>query len=252
MTKQEWDNLQNSKKKKEYKYIPTGEPGKVQMVELSNESVSEDNNEEKKYAKNNFFNRVFNRKNILENQILQENKALKNVAPLRKFHVDYANAKDAETLNQLNHNPEYISPEEGMVTEKVGNIIIPKGKMLVNDDPNNPQFVNVKHPGKYSTLINKGGLLNSQIKDLATNDFTSHALHKDAKYNDLSNQLKTSLLSQYSQEDIDRNGGVDAYVRGILSNDEEYKPYKDEMEGVVSPELINSIKSYIKTGKINK
>ena len=254
MTKQEWDILQNSKKKKEYKYISTGEPGKVKMIEDTDESKTEsvNNDEEKGYVKNNLFNRVFNKKNILENQILQENKALNNVAPLRKFHVDYANAKDAETLKQLNHNPEYISPEEGIKTEKIGNTIIPKGKMLVNDDPNNPTFVNVKHPGKYSTLINKGGLLNSQIKDLATNDFTSHALHKDVKYNDLSNQLKSSLLNKYPKEMIDRNGGVDAYVRCILSDDEEYKPYKDEMQGVVSPELINSIKSYIKTGKTNK
>ena len=203
--------------------------------------------EDKEFAKNNLVNRVFNRKNILENQILEENKSLKNVAPLRKFHVDYSNVEDSDTLKELGHNPEYISPNEGLRTENGNGITIPKGKMLVNNDPENPKFVNVNNPRKHTTLINKEGLNNEQIKSLATNDFTSHALHGDKNYNSLSKELENSLLNKHSPEMIKRNGGVDAYVRGIISDDKEYQPYKDEMKDI-DPLLIDNIKKYIKTG----
>jgi hypothetical protein len=215
----------------------------------SNPDVAEDGGiYDNGYVRNNFFNRVFNRKNIMENQIMNENLALKNVAPLRKFHVDYANEQDAKTLSDLHHNPEYISPQEGLNTENYNGLVIPKGKMLASEDGEDPRFVNVNHPGQYTTMINNQGMQPQDVKDAASFDFVSHSLHADPRYNELSNNLNNLLVAKHGKDMIAGNGGVDAYVRGILSNSEDYKPYRDEMQGI-DPKLIDSIKNYVKTGK---
>lgn len=49
MTKEEWDSLQNSKKK-QYKYIPTGNPGEVKKMEID-DSIEEENEDDKKKKK---------------------------------------------------------------------------------------------------------------------------------------------------------------------------------------------------------
>ena len=185
-----------------------------------------------KYVRNNFFNRVFRRNDILEKQIMDENKALYNVGKLKDFKVLEATGKSKQHLQQTNRNPEYF----------------PKGDTWFPylDDASQP--IKLPNKNKYRTLIDDDNLNDTQLKDAVKFDFISHALHSDKRYNELSNQLHQKLLSKYDQKFIDNNGGVDAYVRGILSDSEDYKPYKDETS-FIEPEFINELKNYVKTGK---
>jgi hypothetical protein len=210
------------------------------------------------FAKNNFFNRLFNRDNILEEQIRDEYGALKQI-PLRKLHVDFANGEEAATMAQLHHNPEYIGPGIGVRPRQIGNVLIPKGKMMANllavDDSAyvppvdaDPKFVGVRYPGQYTTLINPAGLSKEKIKSLATNDFVSHALNGDPVYNNLSQELGRLLSEQLGDEDVRNNGGVDAYIRGLISDDPEYAVYREEM-GFVPQALKDRIVTYVKSGK---
>lgn len=200
------------------------------------------------YVRNTFFNRIFRRKDILEHQIMEENPALKNVAPLRKFHAEYASSEDTQTLRDVGHSPEYISPEEGLQAETTPEgIIIPKGKMLINNDPQNPKFITVNNPGDYTTVLPKGTPM-QEARPAITLDFISHALHADPTYNTLSAELHNHLKSKYSDEMIQNNGGVDAYMRGLLSTSPEYAPYKEEMKHIPQ-DFKNKVFNYIKTGK---
>lgn len=199
------------------------------------------------FARNNFFNRLFNRGNILEQQIRNDYGALKKI-PLRKLHVDFADQEDAETLAQLHHNPEYIDPEEGTQIVQYGSITIPKRKMLVNEDPANPRFVSVKHPGHFSTLVNPDGLSQQDIKSKAAEDFATHALRDDPVYDQLNQELESRLVQQYGQEDVRNNGGADAYIRALISDNKEYQPYLEEMS-FVPQTLKDKIVNYLKTGK---
>lgn len=184
------------------------------------------------------------RKLSLEEQIINQYPVLKKVAPADQFHIDYATGDDASTLKGLGHNPEYISPNEGVSDENSGGISIPKGKMLVNDDAGNPKYVNVKYPGHHTTLINSEGLSEDQIKKIASNDFLSHTLHKIPEYNDLTSQLDSELKKAYGEKMVKGNGGVDAYVRGIIDNSPEYQSYRDELKKV-NPALVKKINDFV-------
>jgi hypothetical protein len=200
------------------------------------------------YAKNNFFNRLFHRNNILEEQIRDEYGALKRI-PLRRLHVDYANDEDAATLEALHHNPEYIGPEEGVRREAFGSVVIPKGKMLLGEDAAHPRFVRVRYPGDYTTLVNPNGLSKQDVKVFASNDFVSHALHGDPVYDQLNKDLEDLLVEKYGAQMVQNNGGTDAYIRGLISDDPEYKPYQEELSFV--PQLLkDKIVYYVKTGKV--
>ncbi len=185
-----------------------------------------------KYVKNNFFNRIFRRNNILEKQIMDENRSLYNVGKLKDFKILEATGKSKQHLEKTNRNPEYF----------------PKGDTWFPylDDVSQP--IKLPNKNKYRTLVNDDNLSDDQLKNAVKFDFISHSLHNDKRYNDLSTQLSQKLLTKYDQKFIDNNGGVDAYVRGILSDSEDYKPYKDETS-FIEPEFINEFKNYIKTGK---
>lgn len=200
------------------------------------------------YARNNFFNRLLNRNNILEQQIRNEYGALKKI-PLRKLHVDYADGADAETLKQLQRKVEFVGPEEGTRQVQFGSITIPKGKMLVDDNPLNPKFISVRYPGQYTTVLDPQGKPAREIKAEVANDFVSHALNSDPAYRQLTSELENLLVNQYGQHTVEGNGGVDAYVRGLISDLSEYQPYKDEMAFVPQP-LKDKITNYIRTGSL--
>jgi len=185
-----------------------------------------------KYVKNNFFNRIFRRNDILEKQIMDENKSLYNVGKLKDFKVLEATGKSKEHLEKTNRNPEYF----------------PKGDSWFPylDDVSQP--IKLPNKNKYRTLVNDDNLSDNQLRDAVKFDFISHSLHQDKRYNELSSKLSKKLLTKYDQKFIDNNGGTDAYVRGLLSDSEEYKPYKNEMS-FIEPEFINEFKNYVKTGK---
>lgn len=183
------------------------------------------------YARNNFLNRVFRKDRILEKEIMDENKALYNVGKLKDFKVIEATGKSKDHLQKTNRNPEYF----------------PKGDTWFPylDDLNQP--IKLSDRNKYRTLVDDDNLSDEELKDAVKFDFISHSLHSDQRYKDLSKKLEDKLLTKYSKEFIENNGGVDAYVRGILSDSEDYKPYRDEVS-FIDPEFIEEIKNYVKTG----
>lgn len=201
------------------------------------------------YARNTFFNRLFNKKNILEHQIMQQYPALYNVGKLKDFHIDIASPEDRKVLQSLGHNPEFIGRDEGH--EKpylVNGQWVKRGRMQVTPDDQPLQTIKVNHPRKYTTVIDPDRLNGMSIKDAAAFDFVGHALHDDKQYNDISNKLKFALMEVYGPEHVEKEGGVDAYVRGMLSpdTDKEYSSYRDELKKI-DPSLLNEMKGYITT-----
>lgn len=184
------------------------------------------------FAKNNALNRVFKRDFILEKQVMDENKALENIGKLKDFKILEAEGKSKQHLEETGRNPEYF----------------PKGDTWFpyKDDVNDK--VQLSDRNKFRTLINDDFISKEKVKQIAGLDFASHALHNDEKYTDYSKQLHQKLLSKYPQSFIDNNGGVDGYMRGLLSDDPEYAPYKKEM-GFIDPAFLKEIKDYVKSGK---
>lgn len=181
------------------------------------------------YVKNNFFNRVFRKNEILEKQIMDEYPALYKVGKLKDFKVIEAEGKYKEHLQNTNRNPEYFSK---------GDTWFP-----YMDDINQP--LKLKHRDKYRTLIDDDNLNNEQLKNAISLDYVSHAMRNDETYNNMALDLQDKLHAKYDKNFIDNNGGVDAYIRGIISNSPDYEPYKKETEflGDYRNQFINYLKT---------
>jgi hypothetical protein len=194
---------------------------------------------------NNLFNRAFRNRQLMKQEILDENPALQQVMTLDNMNINYARRNQRKLLEKLHHNPEYFDKDNnqnGVLDNQndtdegypySGNIYTSKG---IVKNPN---------PGEFTTLINKRGMNRQQIKDAATNDFISHSLHYSPQYQNYSNKLHQMLLTKYPTEMIEENGGVDAYIRSIFTEDPSYSPYKKEMS-FIDPSFISEIKSYVK------
>ena len=194
---------------------------------------------------NNLFNRAFRNRKLMKQEILDENPALQQVMTLDNMNINYARRNQRKLLEKLHHNPEYFDKDNnqnGVLDNQndtdegypySGNIYTSKG---IVKNPN---------PGEFTTLINKRGMNRQQIKDAATNDFISHSLHYSPQYQNYSNKLHQMLLTKYPTEMIEENGGVDAYIRSIFTEDPSYSPYKKEMS-FIDPSFISEIKSYVK------
>tara|TARA_R110000868_G_scaffold36571_1_gene129745 strand:- start:6675 stop:7427 length:753 start_codon:yes stop_codon:yes gene_type:complete len=200
-----------------------------------------------KDIKNNLFNRTFRDNRLMKQEILNENPALKDVMSLDNMNINFAKGNQQRLLEEAGHNPEYFDKDNNKNGILDNQNDIDSGLPYYGDITLENGIIKNPNSGEFTTLINKKGLNRAQIKDIATNDFISHSLHYSPKYEEYSKMLGQELLKKYSPEMIEKNGGVDAYIRGIISNDEAYKPYRDEMNHI-EPSLINNIKSYIKEG----
>jgi hypothetical protein len=146
MTREEWDAQQNSLKK-EYKYMPTSEKGKVEKVEVAEDDAESDVDPEKLKKDWNAFLRYAEEKkfrgkeeldkNDLGNKMYREyikktpgTSLNESVIPqIRKLYIDYRNQNLADikagkqafaegtneenymrhiTLNELSENPNYV------------------------------------------------------------------------------------------------------------------------------------------------
>lgn len=181
------------------------------------------------YAKNNFFNRIFKRNQILEKQIMDEYPALYKVGKLRDFKVIEAEGKYKEHLQNTGRNPEYFQKSDGWFPYM--------------DDKNQP--LKLKHRGTYRTLVDDDNLSDEQLRNLVSLDYVSHAMRNDETYNNMALDFQNKLYEKYGKDFVESNGGVDAYIRGVISNDEEYEPYKKETEFL--GEYINQFIDYLKT-----
>lgn len=184
------------------------------------------------FSRNNLFNRILNRDNILEAQILNENPALQNIGNLRNFRVLPASEQDKQHLRTTNRNPEYFGP---------GDTWYP-----LMDDLNRRR--NLPYRNRYRTLVDDENLSPSQVKERVALDFISHGLQNDPNFVVLSNSLESSLIDKYGRETIEANGGVAAYIRSLFTDSPEYLPYTEELSGV-NEGVVSQIRNYVRPFK---
>jgi len=201
------------------------------VVTVSSNKTPNSNDGISSFAKNNAVNRFLKRNSILEKQVMDQNKALNNIGKLKDFKVLEATGEAKQHLAETGRNPEYF----------------PKGDTWFpyKDDVNDK--VPLSDKNKFRTLINDDSISKEKVMQIAGLDFASHALHNDPQYIGYSKQLEDKLLSKYPKSFIDNNGGVDGYMRGLLSDDPEYAPYKKEMS-FIDPEFIKTVKEYVTNG----
>jgi hypothetical protein len=85
------------------------------------------------------------------------------------------------------------------------------------------------NPDKHRLYINNNIINPSNRADAIKLDILSHALHNAPEYNEFTKDLESKLIQKHGKEMVEGNGGVDAYIRGYLSNSKDYEPYKKEM-----------------------
>lgn len=128
----------------------------------------------------------------------------------KDYSVENASGKMKDVLNKNKYQLEYI----------------PKGEnqYIVNQDT-----INLSNNNKNRIFINPDILDNEQRQSGVDLDLISHGLSSSTEYNKFTKDLENKLLTRYSKEDIEGNGGISGYIRGYLSNDPQYQSYKDEM-----------------------
>ena len=198
--------------------------------------------------KNNWFNRTFRDRQLMKQEILNENPVLKNVLNSDNTNINYAKGSQRRLLEATKHNPEYFDKDNNSNGVPDNQNDTDSGYPYKGDITLDNGVIRNPNPGEYTTLINKKGLNRQQVKNIATNDFMSHALHGDPTYQTLNQRLENRLNSRYGKGMIENNGGADAYVRGMVSNDAEYAPYKQEMQ-FLNPQFLQDYQGYLKTGK---
>lgn len=167
-------------------------------------------------------------------EIMDENKALYNVGAPKKFNIIPADERMAQHLKKTGRGLEYLDAEDTWIPFKDR----PTAKLGIPGE------------GANRVVINTKNIKDKDLKEAVALDFLSHSMDEDKTYKKYKDKINTELVNKYGQEFIDRNGGIDAYVRGILASrdNKEYQPYKEET-GFLNKALVNDFKKYIKTGE---
>ena len=149
------------------------------------------------------------RKQIM-GEIYEENPVLESLGEKKDFKIIKARGKTKKYLEDIDADLEFY------------------GKGTKSSDVTGSGYVPFK--GKYRTVIDTEGKSRKQIKEAVKLDLISHGLHKIPEYSSFTKDLDKKLRSTYGDKMVDDNGGVDGYIRGYLSNQPEYDPYKKEMK----------------------
>ena len=167
-------------------------------------------------------------------EVMDENKALYNVGAPKKFNIIPADERMAQHLKKTGRGLEYLDAEDTWIPFKDR----PTAKLRIPGE------------GANRVVINTKNISNKDLKEAVALDFISHSMDEDKTYKKYKDKINTELVNKYGQEFIDRNGGIDAYVRGILASrdNEEYQPYREETD-FLNKALVNDFKKYIKTGE---
>jgi len=167
-------------------------------------------------------------------EVMDENKALYNVGAPKKFNIIPADERMAQHLKKTGRGLEYLDAEDTWIPFKDR----PTAKLGIPGE------------GANRVVINTKNISNKDLKEAVALDFISHSMDEDKTYKKYKDKINTELVNKYGQEFIDRNGGIDAYVRGILASrdNEEYQPYREETD-FLNKALVNDFKKYIKTGE---
>ena len=106
------------------------------------------------------------------------------------------------------------------------------------------------NPDKHRLYINTDRVKPQDREDAIRLDILSHAMHNNPRYHEFTKDLESKLVNQYGRAMVEGNGGVDAYVRGHLSNSKEYEPYKKEM-AFIPKEHFSKLESILNGEPIN-
>jgi len=167
-------------------------------------------------------------------EIMDENKALYNVGAPKKFNIVPSDERMAQHLKKTGRGLEYLDAEDTWIPFKDR----PTAKLGIPGE------------GANRVVINTKNIKDKDLKEAVALDILSNSMDEDETYKKYKDKINTELVNKYGQEFIDRNGGIDAYVRGILASrdNKEYQPYKEET-GFLNKALVNDFKKYIKTGE---
>ena len=176
----------------------------------------------------------YNPQQRLIKDIMDENKALYKVGNPKDFNIIPADERMTQHLEKTGRGLEYLDAKDTWIPFKDR----PTAKLRIPGE------------GANRVVINTEDIDPKELKEAVALDFISHSMDEDKTYRKYKDKINTELVNKYGQEFIDRNGGIDAYVRGIIAdrNNPEYQPYKEET-AFLNKSLVNDFKKYIKTGE---
>jgi len=108
------------------------------------------------------------------------------------------------------------------------------------------EMMPLKHADKQRTMVNMKGKSKEQVREAVKLDMISHGMQGNTDYSNFKGDLESKLYTQYGEEMVNRNGGVDAYVRGYLAKTADYQPYRDEMSFLPS-NYFNTLNTILNT-----
>lgn len=146
----------------------------------------------------------------IKKEVYKETPILQYLGDEKDFKIIKAKGKNKQYLEDIEAGLEYY------------------GKGTKSKDVIGAGYVPFKN--KYRTLVNTEGKSEDEIKEMVKLDLVSHGLHDMPEYNVFTENLDKRLRDTYGDEMVDANGGVDAYIRGYISSQPEYAPYKEEMK----------------------
>ena len=160
-----------------------------------------------------------------------------------KTYIPPAPNPDNQTVQKLFTDypvlNKFSKPEDYLVQDATGKMkdILSKNKFgleFQNKGQTDYQVGNdrmtLDNPDKHRLYINPEITTADKRQEAIKLDILSHALHNVPAYNTFQKDLEQKLIAKYGKKMVDGNDGVDAYIRGYLSNSPEYQPYKDEMK----------------------
>ena len=143
--------------------------------------------------------------------IFDQYPGLYNVASPKDYKPIKAKGKHLEHLETTGTDVEYFAPGDTWYPFQYTTDI----KLSVPGSKN-------KHRILYNPNL-------QNIEEALKLDIISHT-YNTPETKALKADLDSKLRERYGDEMVDGNGGVDGYIRGYLSNLEEYAPYKKELE----------------------
>ena len=143
--------------------------------------------------------------------IFDQYPGLYNVASPKDYKPIKAKGKHLEHLETTGTDVEYFAPGDTWYPFQYTTDI----KLLVPGSKN-------KHRMLYNPNL-------QNIEEALKLDIISHS-YNTPETEELKADLDSKLRERYGDSMVDANGGVDGYIRGYLSNSEEYAPYKKELE----------------------